>query len=175
MKIKYTGSIIYYIAFVVIQVLPIIGVFYCHFKGDDLERNLYIIYSLIVLIVNIRQIISYGRVFEMDENGCTIKFLFFKARRYKWSEFKTIRLEDNSQRLFGRGVPYKKCVVFSTRENFHTPEMIDILTYMELCLRPFRFFVVFFKTKTSTEVGVYEVDEELFMSTMKEFGVEVQK
>ena len=174
MKIKYTGSIIYYIAFVVIQVLPIIGVFYCHFKGDDLMRSCCIICSLIALIGNIRLIISYGRVFEMDENGCTIKFLFFKARRYKWSEFKTIRLEDNSQRLFG-GDPYKKCVVFSTRENFHTPEMINILTYMELCLRPFRFFVVFFKTKTSKEVGVYKVDEELFMSKMKEFGVEVQK
>ena len=142
--------------------------------GISIEDYFLCIMLLAFLLVHIiRLLIIFGRTIDMDENGCTIKFLFFKARRYKWSEFKTICLEDNSQRLFGRGDPYQKFVVFSTREKFHTPELISIMTYLYFCLRPFRFFVVLFRPKR--KFGAYGIDEELFRSKMKEFGVEVQK
>ena len=128
--------------------------------------------SALLNLYMLRCAYTFLRTIEIDRSGCTVRFLFFR-RHYTWSELRTKRIEDYRHRLFGRGDVYEKGVVFSTRENFHTPEMISILAHLSACINPFCFFVVLFKPSAKNGLKVYEVDEQEFMSIMKEYGVDL--
>ena len=127
-------------------------------------------------LVLFRHYIAFGKTIYINETGCTVKLWFYK-KTYSWSELKTKRIENFDQRLCGRGDPYVRGVVFSTKSNFKTPELIAIETYLMCCLNPFAFFVVLFQPHDSHTrmVHTYEVDEETFMEKMESFGITIEK
>ena len=111
----------------------------------------------------------------MSEDGCVVKFLFWK-QRYTWDELKTKLIVYNgvsaSKEPF-RAHQYTKTVVFSKKEKFKIPTFIDIETHYHICLKPWSYFIVNLKTKEQrASWPTYEIDEELFMSKMAEWGVE---
>lgn len=152
--------------------IAIVGVFLCFVIYDPdyiLAISItFVAYELFVL----KAWAVYHRTIKMDKDGCTVSFLWFK-KTYLWDELKTKHVEKNyDQRIGNRYWYYKKGVVFSKKENFKTPEFLDIFAYMNVCLNPFSFFVVLFKPDPPKEsAGIYEVDEAEFMAKMEEFGV----
>ena len=136
------------------------------------------IFATVMHLFEIRIMCILFRTIEIDENGCTVSLLFFK-KRYLWNELKTKHLEDYGSRFFPASAfarNIKRGVIFSTKENFRTPKMVHITGYWAYCLNPFCFFVVLFKPEEGVYTeGFYEVDEDVFMSKMEEYGVTITK
>ena len=135
-----------------------------------------LITALYTLLHLIKMSFIFDRTININPEGCTVKFLFYK-KQYAWSDFKTIRVENYSLRLNfgGAGNIYEKAIIFSTRENFHTPEWLNISSYLTFCINPFHFFPVFFEEYRKGEFRYYEVKEQPFMELLQEYGVEVLK
>lgn len=132
-----------------------------------------IICGILFQLLMIRFFIAYFKTIEITQDGCTVKLLCFK-RKYQWSDLKTKRIENYESRLFGRSDYYEKGVVFSTRKNFCTPELIGISTYLLFCLNPFKFFVILFKPSfKKVSIPTYEVDEEEFMKYMSAINITI--
>ena len=83
---------------------------------------------------------------------------------------KTKNIENVALRLWGD--PYERAVVFSKKEKYHTPELIGITACL-FSIHSFSFFVVLFKPKGLNSFPIYEIEEEVFMSKMEEWGVEI--
>ena len=140
----------------------------------------YIIFALafggLWLVLCTRFLYTTCKTIYMDESGCTVTFLFFK-QKYKWEELKTKRITYNgakASKLAFRHYQYEKTVVFSKKENLKTSKYIDIETHYNICLKPWSYFIVNIKDKNQKASSpTYEVDEEYFMSKMKEWGVEL--
>lgn len=140
----------------------------------------YIFFATVIflfwLLFILRFIYTNFKVINMDERGCTVTFLFFK-QEYKWEELKTKRITYNGPRALKqafRHYQYEKTVVFSKKENLKTSKYIDIETHYNICLKPWSYFIVNIKDKNQKASSpTYEVDEEYFMSKMKEWGVEL--
>ena len=150
-------------------------VFVSFLKLRDYLVLIAIIFGVFSVLLGLRYAFARYRTLEISDYGCTVKFLFYK-HHYSWNDLKTVRVEDNSYRLCGKGGYYNRAIVFSPLKDFRTPYMIDIMTYMLFCVNPFRFFVVFFRCEN---IGFfnrcYEVEETQFMKLLEEYGVEVQK
>lgn len=134
-----------------------------------------------------RLCVCYGRTLIMDEMGCTIRFLKIE-KKYQWDELKIKRIEDfnfDSER-------YESGVVFF-KHPIRKPTWYGAMNYC-FWVHPFSFFFVYFKkppkalpegkrygkimdshlTWEPTETfSVYAVDEEEFLTQMKEWGVEL--
>ena len=126
---------------------------------------------IIVQVIIFLGCIAYFRTLEFSESGCVIKFLCFK-KEYKWDELKTKNIEKVSHRLGCRGDSYERAVVFSKREKYHTPEILSIISCL-FSIHSFFFFAVLFTPKSRTSFSIYEIEEEVFMSKMEEWGVEI--
>ena len=136
-----------------------------------------IISAVLALLCQIIMIISCFTLFKsarIDEVGITVKFLSFK-KLYTWDKIKTKSIETYDQRLFGTRDSYKKGCVFSTKEKFHTPEMLGIVTYLFSRINPWRFVSVLFTPKDTKGIGLFEIDENLFMEKMNEWGIELSE
>lgn len=136
-----------------------------------------IIAAILALLCQILMISSCFTLFKsarIDEVGITVKFLSFK-KLYTWDKIKTKSIETYDQRLFGTRDSYKKGCVFSTKEKFHTPEMLSIVTYLFSCINPWRFVSVLFTPKDTKGIGLFEIDEKLFMEKMNEWGIELSE
>ena len=146
--------------------------FFVYFGGNI---EIYLLLCLIFQIFTVKTICLFFKTLYINDSGCTVK-VWFSKRFYKWSELKTIRIEDDYEFRFGaRGETYKKGVVFSTRENFKTPWFMTTLSYMQMCINPFSFFVVFFEPEDNKKrLGIYEVKESEFIEKMAEYGVELK-
>ena len=134
--------------------------------------------TLLVALLLIKKGFAHFRTIEIKPDGCTVKFLFYK-KQYAWSDLKTVRVEIFSTRLtLGRtGSIYTKGIIFSTKENFRTPNWSNISTYLIFCINPFHFFPAFFEEYKyrSDDCKYYEVKEKPFMELLQEYGVEVLK
>jgi len=126
-----------------------------------------------VLILNFpRYWFSHCRTIIMDKDGLTLKVFGIK-KRYLWEEFATKSVEHYEMRLCGSNPGYYKAVIFSKRKNFHTPEDFHLNAYIAFCLNPFKFLFVGFMLDPNPKNN--EVDEELFMEKMNEWGIELQR
>ena len=161
--------------------LPIIAyaVFFiliASFDPDFSELDAYLIISspsfVLLLYGGLRNLFAYCRTIIMDKDGCTVKFFGIK-KRYLWGELETKSVEYYEMRLCASLPSFYKAVVFSKRKNFHTPEDFHLNPYLFLCFNPFKFFYVGFIKNPNFKNN--EVDEQLFMEKMNEWGIELQE
>lgn len=127
---------------------------------------------IFLICLAFRNWIEVSRIIEMDEKGCTVKRIGIK-KRYSWDELQTKCVEYHEFRLLSGFPAYHKVVIFSKRKNFHTPEDFHINLYSSFCLNPFKFFYVGFLPEPNPRKN--EVNENLFMEKMNEWGIELQE
>ena len=70
---------------------------------------------MFLIVVWLLGFLNFGTSFILDENGCTVKFLFI-TKKYKWSDLKTVRVEDLRPPA-EKGCAFDECIIFSTKEN----------------------------------------------------------
>ena len=176
MSIKCSKSALIYLAFawIIVIIFPLILIIDSHNSNSQEFIALIIVVTIILQIIILRACLIIFKKIDINKNGCSVKFLFFK-KTYTWDMLKTKSIEHYGQRLFGRINSYEKGCVFSVKKNFHTPEIMGISSYLFSCINPFRFFVVLFSSKDSKGSGLFEVDEQLFMEKMNEWGIELQE
>lgn len=136
-----------YIVFLIIGAIIILAfVAFLWYKSFDFfTRLLPCVAGVLSALVLVRVFFALGRKIYFHKDGCTVSFLFFK-KQYSYKDLKTKNIEDFSQRLGGGSDSYERGVVFSVRENFHTPQILSITQYLLFTVNPFHFFVVFFQT-----------------------------
>jgi len=143
------------------------------------------IFLVIVSFVMIPWVIASARTFVMDENGCTVKFLWLK-KTYTWRDMKTKQyvtydacLESNS--------PCNQAAEFSIKQ-VRIPKSMKAHTYCWL-FHPFSFVFVYFPPRKDYYADrsfsarldrsrcsiIYEADEEEFRSKMNVWGVEMEE
>jgi len=130
---------------------------------------------LVVFILPFLLLFQYwivtGKTIEMDKDGCTITFLFYK-KRYLWNEIRFRKYEDAEDFRWYR-TAFVKSVIFSPKK-IYKPVWMDITLYCIL-LHPLSVFYVYFKPKQliSEEFLIYCVEEEAFRQHLTEWGVEL--
>lgn len=135
---------------------------------------------IVMLIFSVRYWITTGRVFEMEEQGCTIRFLGF-SKFYKWDEFTVKNYVDFTQMPINGTTNYGG-VVFSPRR-VRQPKWMQPVSYcMYVHLSPFSFVFVNFKTQrlyrekwTYVNPDIYVYDEDLFFEKLREWNVIISK
>lgn len=120
--------------------------------------------------------IIIGREIVMDAEGCTISFLCFRCW-YKWDELVIKRIENYNRVTYKS--PYNKAVIFS-KSQLKKPAWMKPDEYMMVPFHTPFFFVYFFpqsKTLRSDKLNSWPliscVDESLFISRMKEWGIDI--
>ena len=128
-------------------------------------------YLLIIL-----SLISTGRTFIMDEEGCTVCFWKY-CKKYTWKEMKTKKIESHDLPSMLRGkftCPYTKEAIFSPYR-VHKPK--SIRSWLYSLLHPLSCIYVNFSLENdSYELGrYYEVDEKIFRQKMEQWGVQLEE
>lgn len=124
----------------------------------------------------LRFCISVGRTLIFDENGCTVKFLWF-SKSFKWEELKTKKIVDLKDAL-GYRQPYTAGAMFSIR-HVRLPGWLALSDYC-VFVHPFEFIFVNFDTehnykKWDPPFEFYIVNEDEFMTHMEDWGVELYR
>lgn len=121
----------------------------------------------------------FGKSIYLDQNGCTVNFLFYK-KTYCWNELKVKHIENHSM-IFGFDIPSElTCAIFSKKKYFK-PKFISPSTYCEF--HPFNFSFIYLNLiprnydaeNLPTNYSAYPIDEQLFYSKMKEWNIEFEK
>lgn len=154
-------------------VIPVIFVVFMNIGGSTIALLLVLIITILIL----RFWVAVGRVLVFDENGCTVKFLWF-SRSYTWEELNTKHIVD-MKNLLGYRQPYSAGAIFSTKD-VRIPKLL-MPAYYCAYVHPFEFFFVYFDPKLPCEkwdtppFRVYVVDENDFLSHMENWGVELHR
>ena len=124
--------------------------------------------------------VAYGRTFELDCEGCKVRFLFFQ-KKYLWSEFKTKKVDHYSRySLLAKGdFPYQNGVILAPFR-VRKPSWIRPLVYN--WIHPWRFiYFNFYPEFSKSQTGAfsqlgrhYEVDESEFWIKMSLWHVELE-
>lgn len=129
------------------------------------------------VIVTVRYWIMLMRKLIMDEQGCTVSFLWFK-KKYYWNQLKVKRIESYEKHQ-GYSIPYTGGVIFSKKSVYKPIGWTPL--YYNWLFHPFSFFFVNFavqlnlkRTKARPCPPIYEIKEEVFLSQMQEWGVELE-
>lgn len=114
--------------------------------------------------------VSTGRTLTMDENGCTIRFLWFK-KLFRWEDLQEKSVADYKS-LSAHPMPYHGGVVFATKR---MKRIGDAHPIYYSALRPFSSFYVYFHPEHLTEhrsyVKLYTVKESDFREKMSRWGI----
>ena len=114
--------------------------------------------------------ISTGRTLVLDENGCTIRFLWFK-KLHRWDDLQEKSVADYKD-VAARPMPYHGGVVFAAKRMKRIGSAHPI--YYS-ALRPFSSFYIYFRPEHLSEhrsyVKLYTVDEAVFREKMACWGV----
>lgn len=144
--------------------------------GFDISIDLALLINSPVYLIIILGLISTGRTFIMDEDGCTVHFGKYR-KKYTWNELTTKRIEKHNlpSMLAGRfSCPYLDEAIFSPYK-IHKPKVIRVGLYS--IFHPFScIFVNFSLGNEDWQRGrYYEVEENIFREKMKEWGVELDE
>ena len=135
---------------------------------------------LLVLIPAVLWILPFAmatcREITMDEQGCTVRFIFF-TRCYTWQELVTCKRERYTRVTYKS--PYDEAVIFSPHR-IRKPKWMKPLEYVFIA-PPFSFFFVHFMPRNKE---LYEsrlngfpllccIDSEEFLSKMAEWKVAI--
>ena len=101
--------------------------------------NVYYIGNVVGEVILIREWFSFGRVIEMDKEGCTVKWRN-RSKGYRWSELKTRRIENNIKSCY---TDCRKCAVISPYEikRFRKKELF----YKYFTLERLEYFLCIFR------------------------------
>lgn len=131
-------------------------------------------FSAIILLPAFMFWINTGRVLTLSENGCEIRFLWYK-RFYCWEDFQEKKIEDY-QNSFGHLSPYEGGIVLSSKK-YRRSLRFDPAYYG--MLRPFTFVYIYFRPKILPNPNpypmVFAVDEEEILTKFKEWGIDLKK
>ena len=119
-----------------------------------------------------RRWIATGKTITLDANGCTVSFFWYK-RRYKWSDFITIKYGDYTK-SFGYKSPYMRGIEFSPYRN-KRPRWIKPAEYCEL-FHPISYIYIYFTPAVFSKENLRyplgaSVDEKEFRCLMEKWGV----
>lgn len=126
-----------------------------------------------VYFIFIRYWIATGRTFIMSKEGCIVKFLWYQ-KEYKWDDFQVKAIEDFSK-AHRQMSSTERGAIFSKRP-IHKPWWWEPAVY-SINLHPLSFVFVDFipPRKLPGEIGIYEIEEEVFVAKMKEWGIELEE
>ena len=128
---------------------------------------LFLVLSIILLLIWF----VYDKTIIMDISGITVHFLFYK-KSYSWDDVKTIRIV-NLKRCYEFGRFFHRCAYFSFKKNIKF-RLINPSTYGNL--HPFSFgFIYFKKSEEKLSTQIYEIDEQLFISKLDEWGIKIEE
>ena len=107
----------------------------------------------------------------MDENGCTVSFLFF-SHFYSWDSFKTKRLENYNNSI-GYRQPYLEGVVFFEKE-CKKGRLLMPAEY-SIFYHPFSFIYVYFTPPTNLRQipPIYTVDKGVFLELLAKWEIDL--
>lgn len=135
-----------------------------------------VVTAFILAVIVIRYWISVCRTFVLSPEGCTIKFLCF-CLNYKWTDFKTMRIEDYSNRS-GYRLHYTSGVILSCRRIKKKTWLMPAV--YSLFLHPFSFIYIHFDPHIEFNrwdvrcPDLYVVEENEFLSQLMEWGVTLE-
>jgi len=114
--------------------------------------------------------ISTGKKIILTKEGCQIYFFTYR-KFYKWDEIKTIEY-TNFKNTYKPRSPYEEGVYFS-KKNLKKPKKIELTMYAIL-VHPFSLIYVNFKNgEPYMSCAVYEVEKDIFLNTMQEWGIAI--
>ena len=156
----------------VVYICVLIAILALFLFGVQMPVWLVVLFAVFYIGCIVMFVFSSGRTVSLDENGCTICFLWIK-KTYAWSEMKTKRIERFSlPSMWDRyQYPYPKSAIFAPYKVFKFKLMIRPWHYV--WLHPFSFIYINFPQKTVSHVKDCEIDEEEFWLKMKEWGVTI--
>ena len=103
----------------------------------------------------------------MDEKGCTRKFLFL-SKHYQWKNLR-VKLVASEESHCGEGV------LFIKKKSGNSSFASETFSYASL--HPYSSFVANFEVfgkMYGEKDALHEINKELFLEKMKEWGVEVE-
>ena len=143
--------------------------------SDFNDLVLPILASSFIIILNIRFWITYDRILELNENGCTVKFMCF-SKTYRWSELKIKNVVD-CKNAIGGIESYELCVIFSTKHK--NPRWLLPSVY-GFFAHPFSFIFIYFdphfkygKWIVRKNPESYVVEKDEFLKKMAEWNIEI--
>lgn len=143
----------------------------------DADTRFVVIAAIFLSILVVRYWIAACRTLIMNEDGCTVQFLWYR-RHYKWSELETKDIEDYTN-SFGYLEPYKGGAIFS-RKKSKKPAWLMPFDYSFL-FHPLCFFFVYFDPRIHFNKwdyrcpDLYVVDEATFRVNMSKWNVEIRE
>lgn len=109
----------------------------------------------------------------MDADGCIVIWGRYK-RQYGWDDFQIKAVASFSSGIFQKNT-YTKAAIFFCKPKIHKVVMWNPIDYSWI-VHPLTFiFINFPPPKRWSDRKVYEIDEEIFMSKMKEWDVELEE
>ena len=133
-----------------------------------------LLFTYILLIYfTLSEWLCVAKMIKMDESGCEVHIFKF-CRRFRWNEFKTVRMEYFRINKYQSkiGIIYCTDKIESMYRKYPT--------YLSFIRPHFGYFYVIFPNDSekymipSEEYGAFEVNEEEFMSKMHEWGVRIE-
>ena len=149
-----------------------------------LSYNVGIVFPILVLVVmlyfSMRYLITIGRVFEIDEKGCTVRF-FCISKFYKWDEL-TVKSYLNLTQIPINGSSNYGSVIFSPH-HIRRPNWMQLVPYcVFIHLFPFSFIFINFKKEriyyekwTYVHPDIYVFDEYLFEENLRAWNITITK
>lgn len=127
----------------------------------------------------VRAWIAMGRTLIMNAEGCTVQFLWYR-RTYRWTELKTKRIEDYTNR-FGYRDPYTAGAIFCKKQIKKQSRWKPGSYSARFYVHPFSFFFVYFDPHIPAQErkyqmsDIYVVEEAEFRKNMAEWNVELEE
>ena len=162
---------IYQVGFWFLIIMSIICIAYGFFANEKAWLTYTIIGNVVGEVILIREWFSFGRVIEMDKEGCTVKWRN-RSKEYRWSELKTRRIENNIKSCYTN---CRKCAVISPYEikRFRKKDpmsyFINILHWRDWST----FYVYLDSGKINDGKNSYEggINESIFRGKIAQWGV----
>lgn len=159
-----------YFAFYIFACISILLIYVL---GCDVSIGLALLINSPAFVVIFLGLISTGRTFIMDEDGCTVCFWKFR-KKYTWEELKTRKIEKYTLPSMLRGrlsCPYTK-EAFAAPYQVRKPRAIRSNLYS--LFHPFSFIYINFSLDNEDwKTGrYYEVEEGIFVQKMKDWGID---
>ena len=141
---------------------------------EDVSISFALLINSPAYLIGILGLISTGRTFIMNEEGCTVCFWKYR-KKYTWGELKTKRIESHVLPSMFRGsvfCPYLKEAIFAPYK-IRKPKVIRADLYS--IFHPFSCIYVNFAIEDEKwQTGrYYEVEETTFKEKMKQWSVEL--
>mgnify|MGYP003472970336 FL=1 len=121
--------------------------------------------------------VALGRTFEFDSNGMTVLFFSYK-RKIPWECLKLIRFFDSKDSI-GYKLPKTRGVEFSpkalSRPHWLHPAVFCLIhpfTYCFVLFPGYESGKLFSKTFGNEDSDIYQVEAEIFISALHDWGIE---